>query len=67
MRGQCHQIEITIEKETLSPGLYIIGTPIGHMKDISLRALETLLSCDCIFAEDTRTTQKNFFALWNKK
>ena len=36
--------------------LYIIGTPIGNIKDISLRAVETLFSLDYLLTEDTRTT-----------
>lgn len=44
----------------MEAGLYIIGTPIGNLGDISARALEALREADRVVAEDTRRTRKLF-------
>jgi 16S rRNA (cytidine1402-2'-O)-methyltransferase len=45
------------EAERIDPGLHLVATPIGNLKDVSFRALSTLAAADAVVAEDTRVTK----------
>ncbi len=47
-----------LSETPLAPGLYVVSTPIGNLRDLSFRALDVLTACDLILAEDTRVTAK---------
>jgi 16S rRNA (cytidine1402-2'-O)-methyltransferase len=56
-KGAYTAFGLRAEAEPIAPGLHLVATPIGNLRDISFRALETLAAADAVVAEDTRVTR----------
>ncbi|MCY4288175.1 MAG: 16S rRNA (cytidine(1402)-2'-O)-methyltransferase [Aestuariivita sp.] len=52
------QVSVPSNIPTLAPGLYLVATPIGSARDITLRALDVLTAANILVAEDTRSLRR---------
>jgi 16S rRNA (cytidine1402-2'-O)-methyltransferase len=56
-RAAYTMLGLRAEAEPIAPGLHVVATPIGNLRDITFRALSTLAAADAVIAEDTRVTK----------